>query len=167
MGWFGDSGYWCWIDMTLESNLRISLIVLTFYGELWIAIIFNIFCLFKVIQSLKKIQDVIKTKRFVRKLYLFPTILIVCWTPSTISRILSFWGIKNYYFSLVQLIFESFQGILNSIVFGFNENVRKNLMAYVCKKNRALTLAETNISEVGQNSIQEGDSEISDEHNKY
>jgi hypothetical protein len=65
--------------------------------------------------------------RYINKLKLYPIIQIVSIIPATINRVLYYFFDKKdlFWLAVIQIIFDSLTGLIFSIVYGFNPNVRK------------------------------------------
>lgn len=106
---FGRNNNWCWIKGELGESVAFF-----FNCFLWILIIFNATiilysnCKMRNIivfnsSELKKIQYFIS---YVRKISIFSLILIICWVPASLNRILIFFFVeKNDVIQLLHLIF--------------------------------------------------------------
>ena len=76
----------------------------------------------------------------VRRLRLYPLILVFCWTFATVNRLQNVVDPTNPQFMLylLHVSTRSLQGILNAVVYGFNSHVTKEWMALLaeCKSGR-------------------------------
>ncbi len=63
-------------------------------------------------------------KRYISKIQYYPITQIVCLIPKTINLLIYYFD-KNFIFwmLIIQIIFDSFAGLIFSILFGFNPNV--------------------------------------------
>lgn len=116
---FGENGNWCWIKAELGSSL--GLIV---YIGIWILLVFNsiltIFANIKI-QNITTFNSVAFTQikyyiSYIRKISIFPIILIICWIPASINRIRAYFlGGKDETIQTLHLIFNLSLGIFLSI----------------------------------------------------
>ena len=130
----------CDISYTSERGIiyRYSL----FYDWLWIVIIFDIYAYARVMRRIRQeftiMNHFINAGRvLVRRLRYYPLILVICYTPITISRTLSALGSSQPDW-LILLSFGSANllGAFNAIVYGLSENVRIEFKAWVLGLNR-------------------------------
>jgi len=133
---YGPSGGWCWIqaegrDYAKGTFWRIA----TFYMPLWLVIAFNLFVYVSVIRYLRQQVQLMllpdfSSDKLVRRLRLYPGILIVCYTLPTVNRI---YEMFTHGYPLIPLAVLSggtmcMCGFLNSIVYGLTDTVRERLM---------------------------------------
>ncbi len=100
-GSYGASGAWCWIkDDSIQGgedgpsdNLSSSITeqgniwrVTTFYLPLWLAIVFNSVMYLIVTNTLSRIAST-RSVKMVKRLRLYPLILVFCWMGATINRL--------------------------------------------------------------------------------
>mmetsp|Transcript_24361 Transcript_24361/g.61628 ORF Transcript_24361/g.61628 Transcript_24361/m.61628 type:complete len:486 (-) Transcript_24361:84-1541(-) len=74
-------------------------------------------------------------KKAVKKLVLFPPILLFCFIPPTAFRLYTLFYPSSpplQWFSAVAIGCASCQGVLNALAYGMNENVRKEIRARCC-----------------------------------
>ena len=127
----GPAGAWCWLDIDSEDVNKIKIIrklELIYYSFMWLMIIINSYFIVNVIFGLRKLEteenkDIIQ--RSVSRLKWYPIVLVICLIPASINRLLNYY---NYdYLALVYLhtMFDSLQGFLFSLVYGFNPEIRK------------------------------------------
>jgi len=80
--------------------------------------------------------------RYINKLKLYPMIQIISLVPATINRIISLAFHKEIYvLMMIQVIFDSLTGLIFSIVYGFNPNVRTIVYDFFtgfCRKKNAV-----------------------------
>src|SRR5687768_7516674 len=97
-----------------NKTISIGLRLFEFYLPLWAAIIFNGYIYFKLINYLKSLH----TNIDLRRLSLYPLILIFCWSFPTIHRLHSIFTDDNSpTLAFLHSVFESMQGILNAILY--------------------------------------------------
>ncbi|GMH73443.1 hypothetical protein TL16_g06194 [Triparma laevis f. inornata] len=137
---YGNSGAWCWITTPsdddesdkeiMESAGNIWRLTL-FYLPLWLAIIFNSTVYVIVTKTLSRVASTQasdqrpKYLKMIRRLRLYPLILVFCWLGATINRIQNVLdpSAPQYYLYLYQVATRSLQGTLNALVYGFNNHV--------------------------------------------
>ena len=133
---FGQAEIWCWIDSEFKAYQ------LAYYIVTWIIVILNTIFVVLLIWNLKQLNcNDEMIKRYINKLKLYPIIQIVSLIPATINRIMYyFYDIKNiFWMAVLQIIFDSLTGLIFSIVYGFNPNVRTiiyDFMERICSKKK-------------------------------
>jgi len=152
--WIGDhygfSGGWCWIkgDDYYEIILQYAL----FYIPLWLVLAYITYVHAKVIKQIgsdaaTSNKEALLRKKLVRKLKLYPLVLLICQTPISIYRVFSsiqHWTGELYEDpTLVIIILGGVSlcshGFLNSLVYGFTGAVRKKIKQFICRKKRTPT----------------------------
>ena len=142
---YGDTGAWCWIETPQENededddaSMTKALLnegtmwrILLFYLPLWIAIAFNSVVYIVVTNTLARVartqasETRPKYLKMIRRLRMYPLILVFCWMGATVNRIQNVIypdkPIYNLY--LFQVSTRSLQGVLNAIVYGLNNHV--------------------------------------------
>lgn len=111
---WGRVNYWCWVtdDNTL---MRFT----TFYGPLWLENCVNLYLYYKVINKLKKEDLEIYRLRF------YPLILIGCYLPATLARLLEACNIPAPYFLVLITGFcDGILGLVNFTCYGFTKHVK-------------------------------------------
>eukprot|EP00520_Triparma_pacifica_P018675 CAMPEP_0118662362 /NCGR_PEP_ID=MMETSP0785-20121206/16790_1 /TAXON_ID=91992 /ORGANISM="Bolidomonas pacifica, Strain CCMP 1866" /LENGTH=341 /DNA_ID=CAMNT_0006555899 /DNA_START=71 /DNA_END=1093 /DNA_ORIENTATION=+ len=138
---YGDTGAWCWIQ-TPEENEDESMTrallnkgtiwrLVLFYLPLWIAIAFNSVVYIVVTNTLARVartqasETRPKYLKMIRRLRMYPLILVFCWMGATINRIQNVIYPNDPMFGLYifQVSTRSLQGVLNAIVYGMNNHV--------------------------------------------
>ena len=98
-----------------------------FYVIIWVIIILNTIFVTLLIKNIKKlnIQDDVIDK-YISKLKLFPIIQILSVIPATVNRIIAITMNGKIIFELMmlQIICDSLTGLVYSIIYGFNPNVK-------------------------------------------
>mmetsp|Transcript_37797 Transcript_37797/g.118387 ORF Transcript_37797/g.118387 Transcript_37797/m.118387 type:complete len:364 (-) Transcript_37797:64-1155(-) len=134
---YGQTGGWCWIKTTDKEEGDVGTVwrFVTFYLVLWVCIIVDVYLMVEVARYVRRIVDLSggnlgeSTKKVlatVERLKYYPCILIVCWVPGTINRIHNTIHPTDPVFALaiIQVLFRSWQGILNALAYGLNSTVR-------------------------------------------
>lgn len=118
---FGPAGLWCWIEEGDNKYYQIA-----YYCITWIVVMLNTIFVTLLIWNLRQLNcndDMIG--RYINKLKLYPLIQIISLVPATINRINSLIGNPDYFWMMIiQVIFDSLTGLIFSVVYGFNPNVR-------------------------------------------
>lgn len=117
----------CWIGLSRTSvsspSLNITLYLIQFHVVLWISIIFILVTTFRVVRFIKA-TEINYDPNFVRRLKLYPAILLACWLFPTIHRIyVMATGEQMFYLLLMQSILPSLQGLFNFLFYGLNSSV--------------------------------------------
>ncbi|CAK9001947.1 G-protein coupled receptor 1 [Durusdinium trenchii] len=143
LGASGPSGMICWIENSaLGTVLRLS----TFYLPLWLAIAYSLWVYWCVSQRLSHLLDEVassnadeyegtafeyhkdleRQRRSLRLLMLLPLILVFCWSPSSLRRLLDviFPHMGRSVLDYVCVFTGPLQGFLNALVYGSTPAVR-------------------------------------------
>lgn len=131
----------CWIkDRTI--------LLITFYVPLWLVFVSTAFFILSAIFKLKRLPiNFLSEKKLIYKISLFPIIMFICWTPSSIYRVLNS---DFIYLEILTYMVVPLQGVLNPIAFGLiNERIEKKMKAFFC----------CNCTEMNDN-ITDGENEI-------
>lgn len=137
------SGMVCWIEnTTLGTILRFT----TFYLPLWLAIAYSLWVYWCVSQRLRKLleqvsvsnaddyegnafdyqKDIDRQRRSLRLMMYLPLILVFCWSPSSLRRLLDilFPQMGRSLLDYVCVFAGPLQGFLNALVYGATPAVR-------------------------------------------
>jgi len=114
-------GGWCWISKHEEG---VILRWTSFYGIVWLDIIWICFVYLKLWLSLKDLPLEGRQLKMVSRLYIYPLILIVCYGPASVRRIWDLFGNPPYWLAVVHICFSSLHGLVNAIAYGRNADVR-------------------------------------------
>lgn len=141
---YGQSGGWCWIKATGSDYVNGTFWrLMTFYVPLWLVIAFNLFVYVSVIRYLRQQVQLMllpdaSSARLVRRLKLYPGILIVCYTLPTINRIYQIIAQGGTWTPLVLVsgFTMCITGFLNAIVYGLTDTVRERLIGLVQRRSR-------------------------------
>ena len=108
---------------------------LFFNAFIWIVIIFISFAYWKIIRIVRSEIDIVdemteEGRALVKKLRLYPIAMVITYTPLTIVRILQ--SISSdlcpVWFNMLAYAFSMSNGLLNSIIYGFNGSVKKAIL---------------------------------------
>jgi Slime mold cyclic AMP receptor len=133
---YQESLGWCWIyqeDYNLSSIYfrQVSYALITFYLPLFIVIIYIIIQYFKTIKAIKNefyfIIDKEVSRKMIVKLRIYPTMLIIMWSPVIVVRFMSFFTHPWWCFTLIAGIGVSLNGLVNSIIYGHTQEVRNEI----------------------------------------
>ena len=137
---FGHAEGWCWIRIEGKNFIYGFLAgniwrVINYLAPLWIIIFFNFFLHFRSIEKIKKMTDNIdddfNKNLIVRRLFLYPIMLLVCHLPISFHRTLGFFDIVSgqlvWISAVVSGIFLIFSGFLNALVYGLTDRVKREL----------------------------------------
>ena len=128
-------GGWCWISTSsIKADIyRYAL----FYFWVWVVILFDIYAYVKVILKVKK-ESTIKDsflhegRVLVNRLRLYPMILVICFTPLTITRIMQTISDDTPVWLLIfSTATSNLLGFFNAVLYGFNDSVRSELRNWV------------------------------------
>lgn len=65
-------------------------------------------------------------QKLIKKLMFYALVMIVCFTPMTLYRVLQFYD-EPLWFYCFSLAFYNLRGLINAVVYGLNENVRNKM----------------------------------------
>jgi hypothetical protein len=128
---YGYAQGWCSVELTdhdfiLETVLR----ALLFYGPLYLVFGYCMFTYHRVVRVISKhtepAEGLTNAKALMLKLYLYPLVLLTCYALVTVYRIYSFVQRQstNFPLALSSALLICLNGLLNSLVYGFNKHVR-------------------------------------------
>jgi len=154
---YGRSEGWCWIsigDQEINYNFDENekefhfgnlWRLVCYYIPLWIVIVYNSVVYYKLVKSIKEelrsVTDQIDSSGVLKKLMLYPLILILCQTPVTIYRVLAFF-ITNKEITLLAIIsgiLAIMNGFFNAIIYGFTPGVRSAIKLRCCPPQEELS----------------------------
>jgi len=167
---FGTSGPWCWIDDTDTGQV---FRFISFYMWLWLAIVLILVMYSQLLNRLYQLmhkdgehhggvcsmlkvvicgakaaeKDNVHTTemiRVMRKVALYPIILIGCWVFGTANRIHETINRDNPSMGLtvMHLVTSNMNGLLNALVYGFNESLYNQLARHCCGRKSMEDLGE-------------------------
>ena len=130
---YGLAAGWCWISQNPQYDTKFYERYFLFFIPLWTSIALNTILFIFVSRAVRKTtmnQKVLISLN--KKLKYYPIILVISFLPYTIKSIFEF--LDNIYFerhllelTIVAGIFRSIMGLLNAIVYGLTQRVRKAL----------------------------------------
>ncbi|XP_038987445.1 G-protein coupled receptor 1 [Phoenix dactylifera] len=133
---YGRPGAWCWSEPARTGKVAH---LITFYGPLWSAILYNGFTYFQVTRMLNNATRMAvgmsdqsrhfdtRAEKAVNRWGYYPLILIGSWAFGTINRLYDFInpGHKIFWLSFLDVGFAGLMGLFNSIAYGLNSSVRR------------------------------------------
>lgn len=149
---YRDTLGWCWIYQTPDANtksyyIEIMMRMLTYYIPLWIILIYNTFTYIRVVRFIKnnniEIEDPDIKKTLILKMRIYPIILVICQTPVTLIRFISFNVTPPWWAMVIAGCGTSINGLCNAIAYGITYEVRSQLRNFFSgnkKKEIAMTL---------------------------
>ena len=152
---FGKSGAWCWLKIEDKSENKIIFVIIS-YGCMWIFIILNLYFIIKVILTLKSNQkseeEKILVDKIIKKLRLYPIIMIICIVPATINRLYNLSNNQEIAILFyIQTFFDSLQGLLFAIIFGIDSSIKEVIKQFCStlfkNKSSTYTTEKSNESE--------------------
>jgi len=134
----GPADYWCWIiGTTLGQDLRLF----TFFGPLWVSIVYVLLCYVGVIVLFVKTrravpaqfeQQTSKEKKRVVRLMMYPLVFLLGWIFPTIARVVEFMSGKTEYWLLVCGLFSvALRGFCHAVICA--KNLKFDKMITRCK----------------------------------
>lgn len=145
---YGNQVEWCWISM-LEGNRAAAIVwqLVLFYVPLWSAFCVNTYCVVnfyrtqvnrvKTLVGITDEQYAEQVSKF-RHLLRYPMVMLVCWVFATVDQVYNYANGPSRSLPLAILHYglASLQGLGNALVYGLNEEVRKELRRFnPCKKD--------------------------------
>ena len=137
---FGKAEGWCWIDIE-DNNFIQGFLggniwrIINYLAPLWLVIAFNFYLHKKSAEKIKKmienIRDDFNSVMLLNRLRLYPFMLLICHLPVTVHRVLGFFDIVDrervWVSSLLASFFLILSGILNAVVYGLTDRVKREL----------------------------------------
>ncbi|XP_074588726.1 G-protein coupled receptor 1 [Curcuma longa] len=135
---YGQQGAWCWTEPARTGKKVAHLI--TFYGPLWGAILYNGFTYYQVNHTLNNAtrmavalserpnqSDIRADRKAFNRWGYYPLILIGSWSFATINRVYDFINPNHriFWLSFLDVGFAGLMGLFNSIAYGLNSSVRR------------------------------------------
>ena len=134
------SSWNCWIIIDQEKERSGTILrFFEFYIPLWAAIAMNFILYYKSSNFIKKL-NASKDVSVLKRLQLYPLILVFCWFWGTINRIYSiFYKTPPIWLQGLHIFFGNLQGIINAIIYGLTGKVKALLREKFCgEKNEEL-----------------------------
>lgn len=121
---WGRVNYWCWV-----SKDYLMFRILIFYGPLWIENISNVFLYYRVVDKLKDENFEIYRLRF------YPLILVVCYLPATLTRVLEAFDVDVPLFLILLTGFcDGILGLVNCMAYGLTKHVKNHVRKLMVKR---------------------------------
>lgn len=148
---YGKSYHWCWLgnkglysDYPQPTNIKyVETVGIVYYSCLWFIHSLNIVFMFMTIYELKKNSDEAEyVNNFIMRLIQFPLISIFLVFPQTLSKfIITQNHDNNIILQSISVCFLTLQGIIYTLSYGFNKNVRRKfyelvVFIFCCTKPR-------------------------------
>ena len=133
---------WCWIKKDFITDLAERILCL--YLIVWAVIVFNLTVYYKIIARIRKeFQNVIENQAennaVIKRLSLYPLILIACYLPITLKRTMEIGGqrILPFWFLCLSAFGVSVLGFANAMVYGLSRPVREEIKGLFVKDFRS------------------------------
>lgn len=131
---YGEQFGWCWIK---QDSYGILWRICGFYTIMFLVLIINIYCYYKIIKDIsndlillaKGPHEISEKHKLFNRFKLYPMIIIICYLPLFIKRLYEL--IDNntiFWLTIVSGFSTSIIGLLNSIVYGFTDNVKETIL---------------------------------------
>lgn len=132
---YGLTDKLCTYKFTYYGNIwRFSL----FYIPLWVLTLFIIGLYVNIYIKVRKLELEHELMEFLQRFMLYPIVLIISLGPLTVSRIIDLkeenCGTQNFY--IISLAIYTLHGFFNSIVYGFNPQVKEAIRGSLFRKTR-------------------------------
>lgn len=156
---YGDSNGICWLDVQTEYRLMyIFKMVMMFYLIDWYIIIVNVFFILKIfIMSRRSQQNKNELYSYIKW---YPIVNVLCEAIATINRIYGLLKGKKitFIFSILQVIFDSFEGLVFVCIFLFSPGISQSVVVFWRR------IFNGRNKSYATNSIKTGDSSILDDN---
>ena len=106
--------------------------VLFFYGFLWLSALYNLFVIFYIRSSLKKLP-MLDVESLYAKIKYYPIMMAILWTPPSINRILQMTGNDIFMFQVLHICCECSYGFCNMMLYAINPRVKKIILNKIRK----------------------------------
>lgn len=144
---YGYSGCWCWILIDPTSQFLGNLLrIIQFEFILWFALAYNFYWYIRCIRFLRSLYKKEVSKSLLLRLFSYPMVLMFCWSWMTINRVYNLFGDNSSTLNVLQIVFVSFEGLFNAVIYGLNKNVRNRLKEKLFGGDRVIE--EANIDEI-------------------
>lgn len=140
---YGKSYHWCWLankvyyDNQPAKNLpnfeTIRYISIFYYSIIWILMFINFLWIVSTIRYLRQLEEEeFEYNKYSRSLIQFPLIQILIVFPQTVCKFLLALGYSGTVFPSISVCFMMIQGILFTLSYGFNNQVREYFKEFIC-----------------------------------
>merc|ERR1719461_200472 len=129
---------WCWIN---NEGVGAVLRYTSFYAILFVAIAWICFVYLELWFRLKGLPEREEYGDVIKRLWLYPLVLIIGYGPAATRRVLeTAGGTAPYWLAALQAANSSLMGLLNTCVYGINADVRKLTeqlaLQYCCRSHQ-------------------------------
>ena len=146
---YSYSGCWCWIVIDPTSKFWGNVLrIMEFEVFLWFALGFNFYWYIRCIRFLKSLYKKEVSRGLLIRLFSYPMVLVFCWSWTTINRIYNIFGENSTTLNVLQIVFVSFEGLFNAIIYGLNKNVRNCLKEKFLGRKEQLNEANNENEEI-------------------
>jgi len=122
-GWYGASGLFCWVRISLESWDQFIISMGIYYGFFFVLMVYNVVVHVKTILYLRK--TVAKSSEFYQ-LLLYPAGTLLSSSVSFADRIyISLWNGNSTVLKVITVLLIEMQGIIDAVIYGTGYNVRQ------------------------------------------
>jgi len=95
--------------------------------------VFNLYATIRIRQFQKQHDNGTETAlKYLGRLYVYPLILIISWSPKLVTRALHFAGIELFWLDIVDITFGGLLGLANSVAYGTNKAVINRIRSAQC-----------------------------------
>ena len=146
LGDYGPSeGQGCILKGNLNKEQYLIVDIISLFIPIVFTIIFNVFCFVKAVSHLDRIAFARTVRKLAFSLLPYPLIFIITWSGMVVYYI--YYDITEdepYILILLSSVIVKLQGFFNSIVYGFNKNVRRGIKAlFRCHINEETRFNQT------------------------
>lgn len=139
---YGKSYHWCWLanevyykdqDIAKPNFVSIKFISIFYYSIIWILMLINFCWIVSTIRYLRKLEEEeFEYNKYSKSLIQFPLIQILIVFPQTICKFLLALGYSGTIFPSISVCFMMVQGILFTLSYGFNNQVKDYFKEFIC-----------------------------------
>ena len=146
---YSYTGCWCWIVIDPTAKFWGNVLrIMEFEVFLWFALGFNFYWYIRCIRFLKSLYKKEVSRGLLIRLFSYPMVLVFCWSWTTINRIYNIFGENSTTLNVLQIVFVSFEGLFNAIIYGLNKNVRNCLKEKFLGRKEQLNEANNENEEI-------------------
>ena len=146
---FGYTGCYCWISIDPSDKFWGNFFrIIQFELFLWFALGYNFYWYIRCIRFLRRVYKQEVNKSLLFRLFSYPMVLVFCWSWATINRIYNVFWDDSTTLNILQIVFVSFEGLFNAVIYGLNKNVRNCLKEKFFKKKVEEALVNTEVDDI-------------------
>lgn len=127
---FDKDRVWCWVGKD-----PVFWRIITFYGPLWLLNGINLWIYIKIIRKLNEGEH-----GSIRRLRVYPLILVLCYLPATIERTFEMFSNDDSFVMMIMMgVGDGLLGLANAVCYGFTDHVKNYVFENFLKKKNLST----------------------------